>query len=92
MSSKKKMQPVEKLEAFESYTDFLRYVEARFDLRPGEPEALYSVLVKLQNVGADPLKAMEDCIYKMAKHDCHDMLRFMMHVENMDLAALKEDS
>lgn len=92
MSSKETMQPVERLAAFESYADFLRYVEARFDLRPGEPEALYSVLVKLQNVGADPLKAMEDCIDKMAKHDCHDMLRFMMHVENLDLAELKKDA
>jgi len=92
MSSKETMQPEERLAAFESYADFLRYVEARFDLRPGEPEALYSVLVKLQNVGADPLKAMEDCIDKMAKHDCHDMLRFMMHVENLDLAELKKDA
>jgi hypothetical protein len=95
MKSKNNCQttpPVEKLEAFKTYAEFLSYLEQRFDLKPGEHEALYSVLVKLQNVGADPLKAMDDCRQKMAKTDCLDMLRFMMHIENMDIADLKENA
>ena len=83
-------RPLEKLNAFESYDAYLGFVKDRFDLKAGEHEALYAVLLKLQHVGADPIKTMEECRFKMAKHDCLDMLRFMIYVENLDLNVLKE--
>ena len=86
----KPKQPSEKLAAFKSYEDFLAYVGRRFDLRPGEHEALYNVLVKLQNVGADPLETMEACKSEMAPNDCLDMLRFMIYIENLDISELKD--
>lgn len=87
---REKKPPMEGLEAFESYDAFLSFVKERFDLKAGEHEALYAVLLKLQHVGADPIKTMEDCRRKMVKHDCMDMLRFMIHVESLDLDDLKE--
>lgn len=83
-------RPLEQLNAFESYDAYLSFVKDRFDLKAGEHEALYAVLLKLQHVGADPIKTMEECRFKMAKHDCLDMLRFMIHIENLDLDDLKE--
>lgn len=49
-----------------------------------------NVLIKLQSVGEDPLHVMETYRFKMAKHDCLDMLRFMVHIENMNVIDLKE--
>lgn len=80
--------PQETLDGFESYEAFIDFVQARFDLQPGEPEALYDVMVKLQNVGTDPLRVMDDCKARMARHDCLDMLRFMIYVDRLDLAQL----
>lgn len=82
--------PREALEGFDSYEAFVAYVQERFALKPGELEALYDVLVKLQKVGISPLQAMEDCKTKMARHDCLDMLRFMIYVDGLDLAQLKD--
>ncbi|RJQ74387.1 MAG: hypothetical protein C4519_16830 [Desulfobacteraceae bacterium] len=78
-----------KLAAFDSYGAFLQYVQDRFDLKPGEHEALYDVLLKLQSVGEDPLQVIETCQFKMAEHDCLDMLRFMIHVDSLDIKELK---
>jgi len=82
--------PREALQGFDGYEAFVAYVQERFELKPGELEALHDVLVKLQHVGISPLQAMEDCKTKMAGHDCLDMLRFMIYVDGLDLAQLKE--
>ena len=78
-------KPELKLHAFDSYDHYLRYAKNLFDLTDQEYKLLYQVLLKLQNVGQDPIEAMRDCKSKMEEHDCLGMLRLMMTIEEMDL-------
>ncbi len=82
-------KPDTRLSAFDSYDDYLNYAQTLFELTTDEYRLLYHVLVKLENVGEDPLKAMHDCKYKMENHDCLAMLKFMMTIEAMDLGEIK---
>ncbi len=83
-------EPQEKLDAFKNYDDFLNYVRDKFNFGPAEAQSLYKVLFKLQSVGADPIRTMEDCKNKMVGNECLDMLRFMIYVDNMDLLGIKD--
>ena len=81
--------PEEKLDAFENYDDYLNYVGTMFELSPEAYAALFSVLVKLQHVGHDPVRTLNKCKFDMAPGDCADLLDFMMDIEQMDLAELQ---
>lgn len=78
-----------KLEAFEDYDDYLRYTRDLFDLTPDEYAALFQVLVKLESVGTDPLETLRTCRSEMGTDDCLDMLKFMIYVDGLDLAAIQ---
>ncbi|MEJ2039815.1 MAG: hypothetical protein P8X55_12925 [Desulfosarcinaceae bacterium] len=81
---------IQKLRTFEDYDDYLRYASDLFDLTPDEYAALFQVLVKLQSVGSDPLEALQTCRFEMEAGDCLDMLKFMMYVDGLDMAKIKE--
>lgn len=78
-------KPPTQLKGFATYEDFLEYARTRFALEPREYEALFNVLLKLQSVGSDPLKTMQDCQSQLADGECLDMLKFMMYVDGLDL-------
>jgi hypothetical protein len=81
-------KPKTKLDAFESSEAFTNYAKERFDLTPDELRTLYRVMIKLQNMGQDPIEAMDQCQYEMEEVDCLEMLRFMIQVEGMDMRDL----
>jgi hypothetical protein len=78
-------KPPTQLKGFATYEDFLNYAKTRFALEPHEYEALFHVLLKLQGVGSDPIKTMQDCQSQLADGECLDMLKFMMYVDGLDL-------
>jgi hypothetical protein len=78
-------KPTLNLKSFDSYDAYLRFMQSHFDFTDDEYRLLFNVLVKLENVGQDPLQAIHECKFKMETSDCMEMLRFMMAIENMDL-------
>lgn len=82
-------KPPTQLRGFATYEDFLDYARTRFALEPHEYESLFNVLLKLQGVGSDPLKTMQDCQSQLADGECLDMLKFMMYVDGLDLKDFK---
>ena len=83
-------EPPTQLIGFEGYEDFLKFAKNRFALQPTEYEALYNVLLKLQSVGVDPLKAMQDCQSQLLDGECLDMLKFMMFIDGLEMKDLKQ--
>lgn len=83
------LKPPTQLKGFATYKDFLEYAQTRFALEPRQYEALFNVLLKLQSVGSDPLKTLNDCQSQLADGECLDMLKFMMYVDGLDLKDIK---
>ena len=80
--------PSAKLDGFDNYGDYLEVAKSLVDLEPQMYGVLYNVLVKLQSLGQDPLEVLQSCRYRMARNDCVDMLKFMIYIENLDLAEI----
>ena len=83
------LKPPTQLKGFATYEDFLEFAKTRFDLEPAEYESLFNVLLKLQSVGTDPLKIMQDCQSRLPNGECMDMLKFMMYVDGLEFKDLK---
>ena len=79
-----------KLIGFEDYDSFVRYTQTLFNLEPDQYQALFKVLLKLQSLGQKPVKVLQECKNLQGDNDCLDMLKFMIYVDGMDLAGIKE--
>ena len=82
--------PPSKLNGFKNYNDFLAFAKTLFSLDAGEYRGMFSVLVKLQSVGDDPIQTMLFWKNNTDEQDCHDLIRFMIQVESMDLADFRK--
>jgi hypothetical protein len=80
----------QKLIGFEDYDAYLRYTQSLFKLEPGEYEALFQVLLKLQSVGQKPVDILHQCKHLQGDQDCVDMLKFMMYIDELDLVKMKD--
>lgn len=80
--------PKENLDAFETYADFVEYVQTKFSLEPDEYPSLFNVLVKLESLGQDAVKVLNNC--RQGQDDCMEMMRFLMYVDELDLSEIRE--
>ncbi len=88
--NEKEKRSEEKLIGFENYDAYLQYIRTLIKMRPDEYAALYKVLLKLQSVGQKPMDILHQCKYRQGDADCLDMLKFMIYIDDLDLADLKE--
>lgn len=82
--------PPSKLNGFIDYRDFMLFAKTLFNLDANEYRGMFNVLVKLQSVGEDPIQTMLFWKNNTDEQDCHDMIRFMIQVECMDLEAFQK--
>ena len=80
----------ENLKSFKSYQDYLNYTKPLLKLESDEYRGLYNVLVKLENIGEDPV----DCLSTLRKNsdekDRGELIRFMIAVDHMDMEEIKQ--
>ncbi len=78
------------LKDFPSYEAFEEFTRALFDLEPEEYEGLYRVLHKLESIGENPKQRMLSWKQDTCERDCKSFIRFLIQLDEMDLAALQE--
>jgi hypothetical protein len=81
--------PPSRLDGFRDYDDFVDYAGSLFDLTEEEFEGLYRVLLKLQGIGENPVETMALWKEDTCRGGCPEFIRFMIQVEQLDLAQLK---
>lgn len=81
--------PRDRLDAFETYADFVQFCNEHFDVSEDEIAGLYQVMLKLQSIGEDPVRTMLQWKEHTCEHDCSDFIRFMIMVDRMEMADLK---
>jgi hypothetical protein len=74
-----------KLSGFNDYQEFLNFSEPLFQLKPKEYHGLFNVLLKLQSIGQDAVQTMLLWNSNTDKHDCYELIRFMIQFDSMDM-------
>ncbi|MDD2388979.1 MAG: hypothetical protein PHP23_04505 [Desulfobacterales bacterium] len=78
------------LHHFKTYRHYLTFAKSLFALDPDEYKDLFSVLIKLQGIGEDPVKLMQSWKDSSDASECAEFIRFMIQVNKMELAELKK--
>lgn len=78
------------LQSFSGYDEFVAYVQSLIALEPEQYEALYQVMLKLEQAGRDPVSVLKECHERMEPQDCLDMLNFMMFIDSLSLEQIRE--
>jgi hypothetical protein len=74
-----------KLSGFNDYQEFLNFSESLFQLKPKEYHGLFNVLLKLQSIGQDAVQTMLLWNSNTDKHDCYELIRFMIQFDSTDM-------
>jgi hypothetical protein len=82
--------PESHLRGFASYAAFESCCIALFDLEPEDCRGLHDVLLKLQSLGLDPEETMNTWREKTCEENCRDLIRFLIHVDAMDLKTIQD--
>lgn len=77
------------LKDFHSYEAFEAFSRSLFELEPEEYEGLYRVMQKLESIGEDPVERMLSWKKDTCENDCTNFIRFMIHVDEMELDSLQ---
>jgi hypothetical protein len=77
-----------KLNGFNDYQEYLGYSKSLFDLKPGEYQRLFNVLLKLQSIGQDAVQTMR-LLKSTTDDDGYELIRFMIQVDGMDMGDIQ---
>jgi hypothetical protein len=76
------------LNGFDDYQEFLSFSKSLFRLEPEEYQGLFKVLLKLQSIGQDAVETMLLLQSNADKHDCYELIRFMIQIDSMNMAGI----
>lgn len=74
------------LSGFDNYQEFLSFSKSLFQLKPEEYQGLFSVLLKLQSIGQNAVETMLLLQSNTDKHDCYELIRFMIQIDSMNMS------
>jgi hypothetical protein len=78
-----------KLTGFRDYQEYLSYSKSLFNLKPGEYQRLFDVLLKLQSIGQDAVQSMRLLKSSTDDDDGYELIRFMIQVDGMDMGDIQ---
>jgi hypothetical protein len=74
-----------KLSGFNDYKEFLSVSKSLFQLKAEEYQGLFDILLKFESIGQDALETMLLLKSNADEQDCHELIRFMIHIDRLDV-------